>query len=122
MANQPSRSETNLLDGENMEVEPLNDSVTQINLSGILNKTIQPQAQQDSPVDEGPTQIASFLETRGKRLKAALIVIAKASHHKAFYGNLPDKKFTAKKHVFVGATPHLPLESGNGKTVEGHPP
>ena len=84
MASQPSRSETNLLDDNNMEVDPLSDSVTQINLSGILNKTLQPEPQKDSPVDEGPTQTITFIETRGKRLKAALTIIAKASHHKTF--------------------------------------
>ena len=40
MASQPSRSETNLLDSNNMEVDPLSDSVTQMHLSGIMNKTI----------------------------------------------------------------------------------
>ena len=68
MASEPSRSETNLLDSDNnMEVEPLNDSVTHINLSGILNKTIQPDIQRDTPVDEEMTQSTT-----------------KASHHKAF--------------------------------------
>ena len=84
MASQPSRSEIDLLEDNNMEVDPLSDSVTQNNLSGILNKSIQAEPQGDSPVDEGPTQITSFLETRGKRLKAALTIIAKASHHKTF--------------------------------------
>lgn len=34
MAAEPSKSETSLLD--NMEIDPLSDSVTWINLSGIL--------------------------------------------------------------------------------------
>ena len=59
-------------------------SVTQINLSGILNKSIRTEPQEDSPVDEGPTQTTTFIDTRGKRLKAALTIIAKASHHKTF--------------------------------------
>ena len=83
MATQPSRSETDLLD-INMEVDPLSDSVTQINLSRILNKTIQPESQRDSPVDNSPAQTTTFIETKGKRLKAALTIIAKASYHKTF--------------------------------------
>ena len=81
---EPSKSETSLLENENMEIDPLSDSVTQINLSGILNKTIQPDGPKETPVDEGPTQTTNFIETRGKRLKAALTILAKASHHKAF--------------------------------------
>ena len=84
---QPSRSETDLLD-INMQVDPLSDSVTQINLSGILNKTIQPESQRDSPVDDGPAR-TTFIETKGKRLKAALTIIAKASHHKTFMETCP---------------------------------
>ena len=67
MASEPSRSETNLLDNDvNMDVEPLSDSITQINLSGILNKTIQSETQRESPVDEGLTQSTTFIETQGK--------------------------------------------------------
>ena len=46
-------SESNLLDSENMEIDPLSDSVTRINLSGILNKSIQSEPKdEESPVDE----------------------------------------------------------------------
>ena len=81
---EPSKSETSLLENDNMEVDPLSDSVTQINLSDILNKTIQPDGQKETPVDEGSIQIANFIKTRSKLLKAALTILAKASHHKAF--------------------------------------
>ena len=87
MATEPSKSETQLLDSA-MDVDPLSDSVTHINLSGILNKSIQlqPEAQTESPVDDTLTltQATNFIEVRGKRLRAALTIIAKASHHKAF--------------------------------------
>ena len=87
MAAEPSKSETQLLDNA-MHVDPLSDSVTHINLSGILNKSIhlQPEALIETPVDERLTltQTTNFIEVRGKRLRAALTVIAKASHHKAF--------------------------------------
>ena len=56
----------------------------QINLSGILNKTIQSETQRESPVDEGLIQLTTFIKTRGKWLKAALTIIAKASHQKVF--------------------------------------
>ena len=50
MATEPSKSETQLLDNA-MDVDPLSDSVTHINLSGILNKSIQlqPEAQTETP-------------------------------------------------------------------------
>ena len=53
MAAEPSKSETQLLDNA-MDVDPLSDSITHINLSGILNKSIQlqPEAQTETPVDE----------------------------------------------------------------------
>ena len=84
----PSRSESDLLD-QNMEEDQethLNDSVTAINLSGILNKTItniSPETSSRSTMEQSVEQ-PTYLETRGKRLKAALIIMAKASHHKAF--------------------------------------
>lgn len=83
MATAPSESETNLLDNV-MDVDPLSDSVTHINLSGILNKSVQPEGQKETSVDDRLTQTANFIDIRGKRLKAALTIIAKASHHKAF--------------------------------------
>ena len=83
MATLPSKSETNLLDNV-MNVDPLSNSVTHINLSGIFNKSIQPEGQKETPVDDRLMQMANFIDAKGKRLKAALTIIAKASHHKAF--------------------------------------
>ena len=83
MARELSESETNLLD-INMEVDPSSDSFIQINLSGILNKTIQSEGQYETPIDERLTQTTHSIEGRTKRLKAALTIIVKASHHKAF--------------------------------------
>ena len=50
MATEPSKSEAQLLDNA-MDVDPLSDSVTHINLSRILNKSIQlqPEAQTETP-------------------------------------------------------------------------
>ena len=57
---QPTTSETNLLE-EGMETEILSDSVTHINLSGILNQTIQA-----NPLNKTPTGLLrtepSFIE------------------------------------------------------------
>ena len=118
MATQPSKSETDLLD-INMEVYPLSDSVTQINLSGILNKTIQPEPQRDSPVDDGPAQITTFIETKGKRLKAALTIIAKASHHKTFMETCLMRN-SPPKNLSLWVQPHIyhsdPEVEGNGET------
>ena len=49
-----------------------------------LVSLIRPSNQTDTPVDKGPTQTTNFIETRDKRLKAALTILTKASHHKAF--------------------------------------
>ena len=84
---QPTSSENNLLE-EGMETNQshqLSDSVTAINLSGILNKTVQDTRPKPNPTptiqeNEG----FSFIEAKGKRLKSALIILAKASHHKTF--------------------------------------
>ena len=116
MATQPSRSETDLLD-INMEVDPLSDSVTQINL---LNKTIQPESQRDSPVDDGPAQAMTFIETKGKRLKAALTIIAKASHHKNFMETCLIRN-SSPKNISLWVQPRIyttwiQKSKGNGET------
>lgn len=89
-----------------MEVDPLSDSVMQINLSGILNKTIQAEPQRDSPVDENSTQTTSFIETRGKHLKAALTIIAKASHHKMFMETCLMRN-SPPKNMSLWVQPHI---------------
>ena len=78
----------------------------QINLTGILNRTIQPEPQRDSPVDDGPTQTTSFIETKGKRLKAALTVIAKASHHKTFMETCLMRN-SPPKNILLWVQPHI---------------
>ena len=65
MATAPSNSETNLLDNV-LDVDPLSDSVTHIHLSGIINKSIQPEGQKETPVDDRLTQTANFIDVRGK--------------------------------------------------------
>lgn len=86
---QPTRSETDILDDNNVETEtdPKSASITQINLSGILNRTIcetSSNPSQDTSTPTGQSMQLSFNESKGKRLKAALTITAKASHHKAF--------------------------------------
>ena len=62
MATEPSKSEAQLLDNA-MDVDPLSDSVTHINLAGILNKFIQlqPEAQTETPVDDRHTHTSNQL-------------------------------------------------------------
>ena len=98
---QPTTSETNLLE-EGMETETLSDSVTQINLSGILNQTIQTNK---TPSEQLRTE-PSFIEARCKRLKAALIIIAKASHHKAFMETCLMRN-TPPKNMSLWVKPHI---------------
>ena len=88
------------------EVDPLSDSVTQINLSRVLNKTIQPEPQKDGPANDSPTQIISFIETKGKHLKAALTIIAKASHHKLFMETCLMRN-SPPKNMSLWVQPHI---------------
>ena len=60
----------------------------------------------DSPVDEGLTQTTNFIETRGKRLKAALTIIAKASHHKAFMETCLSRN-SPPKNMSLWIQPHI---------------
>ena len=106
----PTRSETNLLE-ENMEInqDPLSDSVTEINLSGILNKTILPQPPSRKTMQFGmefETERTTFLDSKGKRLKSALIVIAKASHHKNFMETCLARR-QPPKNMTLWVQPHI---------------
>ena len=117
----PTRSESNLEDemettntnNPGNQTPELSDSVTAINLSGILNKIIQDlQAQPNT----APTLTAIltrwekesqlFIEAKGKRLKSALIIIAKASHHKAFMEACLTRN-TAPRNMALWVQPHI---------------
>ena len=101
-----SKSETQLLDNA-MDVDPLSGSVTHI---GILNKSIQlqPEAQTETLVDERftLTQTTNFIEVRDKRLRAALTIIAKASHHKAFMESCLMRNSSAR-NMSLWVQPHI---------------
>ena len=103
---QPTRSETNLLD-ENMDTnqDQLSDSITNINLLGILNKTMQQPPQPNSQIKEVNDR-APFLESRGKRLKAALIILAKSSHHKTFMETCM-ARHQPPKNMSLWVQPHI---------------
>lgn len=47
--NQLTHSETSLFDKDRMEMDPLSNSVAQINLSGILNQTSTTKTKQNKP-------------------------------------------------------------------------
>ena len=75
-------SKSNLLDMETSEKTPeLSDSLTTINMSGILNKSITGI---ETMMDSQPSQTATtsknpehyIIESKAKRIKAALIILA----------------------------------------------
>ena len=104
MASEPSRSETNL-------TYLIVITIWKWNLQCHPYKPIrylQPDIQRDTPVDEGMTQSTTFIETRGKRLKAALTIIVKASHYKAFMETCLMRN-SPPRNVTVNPSPHLLL-------------
>ena len=109
MDRQPTRSETNLLD-ENMDTSTdIRDSVTAINLSGILNNTIkepEPQPSTSRAYAEPGFSNQTFLEQKGKRQKSALIILAKASHHKAFMETCLSHN-TPPRNMALWIQPHI---------------
>ena len=113
---EPTNSEANLLDEEGLLMETegnqdhLSDSVTQINLSGILNKTVQniPTPQESQIEINKPTEnnTSSFLETTGKNLKSSLIIMVKASHHKTFMETCLMRN-SPPKNMSLWVQPHI---------------
>ena len=76
MDKQPTTLETNLLDDKMETDADISDSVTAINLSGILNKTVkepEPQPSTSGAHAEPGTSSQIFLEQKGKKQKSALI-------------------------------------------------
>ena len=109
MDKQPTPSETNLLDDKMETDADISDSVTAINLSGILNKTIkepEPQPSTSRAHAEPGTSSQVFLEQKGKRLKSALIILAKASHHKAFMETCLSRN-TPPRNMALWVQPHI---------------
>ena len=87
----------------------ISDSVTAINLSGILNKPIkepEPQPSTSGAHTEPGTSSQSFLEQKGKRQKSALIILAKASHHKAFMETCLSRN-TPPRNMALWVQPHI---------------
>lgn len=94
---QPSRSDENLLE-ENMQTEQspvdLSDSIGKINLSGILNKTLEGTSEMLKLLEEEeatttnhnaiPATGQSYFDEKFKKVKSSLIILAKASHHRTF--------------------------------------
>ena len=88
----PSKSESDLLDDrmeEDESIVNLSASIGKINLSGILNKTLEGTSQMLRMLEEEETITTnitetehtseSFFEEKAKKLKSSLIILAKAS-------------------------------------------
>ena len=94
---QSSRSDENLLE-ESMQTEQspvdLSDSIGKINLSGILNKTLEGTSEMLKLLEEEeatttnhnaiPATGQSYFDEKFKKVKSSLIILAKASHHRTF--------------------------------------
>ena len=105
MDRQPTTSETNLLD-ENMDTDTdISDSITAINLSGIL-KELEPQPTTSRAYAEPEISGQTFLEQKGKRQKSALIILAKASHHKALMETCLSRN-TPPRNMALWIQPHI---------------
>lgn len=98
---------------EEAEESPMDisDSIGKANLSGILNKTLKGTSEMLKLLKEEETTTASqtinptdesFFEDKYKKLKALLIVLAKASHHRTFMETCLNTKKSIEKHATVG--------------------
>ena len=85
-------SKSNLLDMETSEKTPeLSDSLTTINMSGILNKSItgiETMMDRTIPTSKQMNPEHYIIESKAKRMKAALIILAKARPELIFWGGL----------------------------------
>ena len=70
----------------------LNESIHSVNLSGILNQTLEdarpflqsPNPNQHQSPSPYESEHETFIESKANKLKSTLIIIARASHHKTF--------------------------------------
>ena len=115
---QPSRSGENLLDesisreGSPMDVS---DSLGKVNLSGILNKTLEGTSEllkllEEETISTNQTTInqtdESFFEDKYKKLKSSLIVLVKASHHRTFMETCLNAK-SPPRNMRLWVEPHI---------------
>lgn len=114
----PSKSESDLDDRmeEDESIVNLSASIGKINLSGILNKTLEGTSQMLRMLEEEETittNIAetehtseSFFEEKAKKLKSSLIILAKASHHRTFMETCLNAK-TPPRNMCLWVEPHI---------------
>lgn len=96
-----------------MDTGELSESVCTLNLSGILNKTIdgtskmlkllEEKDQSSTSLTEPKTTNQTFLEEKSKKLKASLIILGKASHHKTFM----ETCLHAPRNMCLWVEPHI---------------
>ena len=116
---QPSRSDENLLEESiSCEESPMDisDSLGKVNLSGVLNKTLEGTSEMLKLLEDEETTTTnqttinqtdeSFFEDKYKKLKSSLIVLAKASHHRTFMETCLNAK-TPPKNMRLWVEPHI---------------
>lgn len=117
---QPSRSDENLLEETISHEESsmdISDSLGKVNLSGILNKTLEGTSEMLKLLEDEETTITnqttinqtdeSFFEDKyKKKLKSSLIVLAKASHHRTFMETCLNAE-TPPRNMRVWVEPHI---------------
>ena len=119
MATRTSRSDEELLnDGMITEDCPmdLSDSIGKINLSGILNKTLEGTNEMLKWIEddeatsanqtETNTSEETFFENKVKKLTSSLIILAKASHHRMFMEMCLSAK-TPPRSMRLWVEPHI---------------
>ena len=96
----------------------LSDSIGKINLSGILNKTLEGTSEmlQLLEEDEATTTITNhnaipatgqtFFDEKFKKVKSSLIILAKASHHRTFMETYLKEK-NPPRNMRLWVEPHI---------------
>ena len=93
----------------------ISDSIGKVNLSGILNKTLEGISEMLKLLEEEETTTTnqtinptdeSFFEDKYKKLKASLIVLAKASHHRTFMETCLNAK-NPPRNMRLWVEPHI---------------
>ena len=99
-----------------MDTGELAGSACKINLSGILNKTLdgtsemlrmlEDEEHASTSLSEQNHTNQTFLEEKARKLKASLITLAKASHHKTFMETCLNAR-TPPKSMCLWVEPHI---------------
>ena len=111
-----SSRQANNQEEEIMDTEELSSSACALNLSGILNRTVDGTSEMlkwlenEDHASPGPTEPnqtnQTFLEEKSKKLKASLIILAKASHHRTFMETCLHAKIPPR-NMCLWVEPHI---------------